>query len=204
MIKPIILNIGSGNILSLKNIIFKKNSNLKISCDEKDIEDSTHIILPGVGSYSDVMKKIKHNLDVTILKKKIETDKVFFLGICVGMQILSDEGYENGKHEGLSIIEGNVSKINTKKILPHVGWNSLNIKSKNKILEGINNETDFYFTHSYAFNLSDEKYELANTDYSVKFPSIINKDNIYGVQFHPEKSQIAGEKLIENFLKLKK
>jgi len=204
MIRPIILNIGSGNILSLKNIILKKSSNLKISCDEKDIEDSTHIILPGVGSYSDVIKKIKDNLNINNLKKKIEIDKVFFLGIWVGMQILWDEGYENGKNKGLSIIGGNVSKINTNKILPHVGWNSLNIKFKDKILEGINNQTDFYFTHSYAFNLYDEKYELANTNYGVKFPSIINKNNIYGVQFHPEKSQIAGEKLIENFLNLKK
>lgn len=101
MIKPIILNIESGNILSLKNIILKKSSDLKISCNENDIENSTHIFLPGVGSYSDVMNKIRKNLNVDFLKKKLLDDKIFFLGICVGMQILSSHGNENGQHEGL-------------------------------------------------------------------------------------------------------
>ena len=128
MIKPIILDIGSGNILSLKNIISKKNSKLKISCNESDIDDSTHIILPGVGSYSDVMKKINQNLNINFLKKKILIDKVLFLGICVGMQVLSNSGNENGEHKGLSLISGKVEKIDTDNILPHVGWNSLNIK----------------------------------------------------------------------------
>jgi len=203
MIKPIILDIGSGNILSLKNIISKKNSKLKISCNESDIDDSTHIILPGVGSYSDVMKKINQNLNINFLKKKILIDKVLFLGICVGMQVLSNSGNENGEHKGLSLISGKVEKIDTDKILPHVGWNSLNIKLQHKILEGIKNNTDFYFTHSYYYKLIDFSNEVANTDYGTKFPSVINKDRIYGVQFHPEKSQIAGEKLIENFLNLK-
>ena len=204
MIKPLILNIGSGNILSLKNIILKKNAELKISCSESDIENSTHVFLPGVGSYSDVMEKIRQNLDINFLKKKILKDRLFFLGICVGMQILSNYGNENGEHDGLSLIEGSVEKISTKNILPHVGWNSLEIKSNNQILNGIRNNTDFYFTHSYSFKLKTKSQEIASTNYGVEFPSLINKDNIYGVQFHPEKSQIAGEKLIENFLNLKK
>ncbi len=202
--KPLILNIGSGNILSLKNIILKKNVELKISCNEKDIESSTHIFLPGVGSYSDVMEKIRQNLDINFLKKKILKDRLFFLGICVGMQILSEHGYENGEHEGLSFIEGSVEKIPTNDILPHVGWNSLETKSKNKILKDISDNTDFYFTHSYYFKLTNSSNEVASTNYGIGFPSIINKENIYGVQFHPEKSQIAGEKLIENFLNLKR
>ena len=204
MIKPIILNIGSGNILSLKNIILKKFSNLKITCKESEIESSTHIFLPGVGSYSDVMDKIKKNLNVDFLKKKLLDDKIFFLGICVGMQILSNHGNENGQHKGLSIIEGNVEKIATDNILPHVGWNSLKIKNENKILKDIKDNTDFYFTHSYSFKLKNKSDEVASTNYGLSFPSIVNRDNIYGVQFHPEKSQIAGEKLIENFLNLKR
>ena len=115
------------------------------------------------------------------------------------MQILSNYGNENGEHDGLSLIEGSVEKILTKNILPHVGWNSLEIKSNNQILNGIRNNTDFYFTHSYSFKLKNKSQEIASTNYGVEFPSLINKDNIYGVQFHPEKSQIAGEKLIENF-----
>ena len=117
--------------------------------------------------------------------------------------MLSNSGNENGNHKGLSFINGNVEKIDTDNILPHVGWNSLNIKSENEILKGIKNSTDFYFTHSYYYKLIDTSNEVANTDYGIKFPSIINKDKIYGVQFHPEKSQIAGETLIQNFLNLK-
>ena len=116
MIKPIILDIGSGNILSLKNIIIKHNKNLKISCKEKDINSSTHIFLPGVGSYKDVIEKLDNKLDIKFLKKKLLEDKIFFLGICVGMQILSTTGEENGNHTGLSLIKGGVKKIDTKKI----------------------------------------------------------------------------------------
>ena len=130
MIKPIILDIGSGNILSLKNIIIKHNKNLKISCKEKDINSSTHIFLPGVGSYKDVIEKLDNKLDIKFLKKKLLEDKIFFLGICVGMQILSTTGEENGNHTGLSLIKGGVKKIDTKKNLPHVGWNSVMIKKK--------------------------------------------------------------------------
>ena len=115
------------------------------------------------------------------------------------MQILSDKGFENGEHNGLSVIEGNVSKIKTNKILPHVGWNSINIKFKNKLIENINNNTDFYFTHSYCYNLKNINYEVASTDYDIKFSSIINKDNIYGVQFHPEKVRLLEKSSSKTF-----
>lgn len=203
MTRPLILNIGSGNLLSLKNIISKKNSNLLISCKDEDIDKSTHIFLPGVGSYGDVINKLKHNVNLKLLNKKILKDKIFFLGICVGMQILSDEGSENGVFKGLSWIKGKVNKLPTKEILPHVGWNSIKIKLNDKILNGVPNLSDFYFTHSYCFKSSNIENEIAETDYGVNFPSIIKNQNIYGTQFHPEKSQIAGVKLIENFLNLK-
>ena len=203
MVKPIILDIDSGNILSLKNIINKFHNNIKISKLDRDLENCTHIFLPGVGSYSEVMKKLKKNISIELLKKKILDNKVFFLGICVGMQILSDFGYENETSKGLSIINGNVKKLNTKEILPHVGWNSLNFRNENKIFDGISGKTDFYFTHSYSFELGDSSNEIAFTNYGIKFSSVINKQNIFGTQFHPEKSQSAGIKLIKNFLELK-
>ena len=118
------------------------------------------------------------------------------------MQILSDFGYENEKYSGLSYINGKVKKLSTKEILPHVGWNSINFNNKNKILNKIPNKTDFYFTHSYAFNVTKSNNEIANTNYGINFSSIINHDNIYGTQFHPEKSQSAGVILIKNFLDL--
>ena len=203
MIKPLILNIGSGNILSLKNIICKKNSNLKISCKDEDINDASHIFLPGVGSYGEVISKLKERVNLELLNKKILKDKIFFLGICVGMQILSDEGTEKGIFKGLSWIKGEVIKIPTKEILPHVGWNSIKITSNDIILNGLPNLSDFYFTHSYCFKLSNTSNEVTRTEYGTNFPSIIKMNNIYGVQFHPEKSQIAGVKFIENFLDLK-
>lgn len=200
MTKPLILDINSGNVMSLKNIINKFNDKVKISNEENELELSTHIFLPGVGSYSEVMNKIKEKINIDLLKKKLLTDKVLFLGICVGMQVLSDIGYENETSNGLSIINGKVKKLNTKENLPHVGWNSLNLKTKNKIFEGIPNKTDFYFTHSYVFELNDSINEISSTNYGTSFTSAINKQNIFGTQFHPEKSQSAGIKLIKNFL----
>ena len=200
MTKPLILDINSGNVMSLKNIINKFNDKVKISNEESELELSTHIFLPGVGSYSEVMNKIKEKINLDLLKKKLLTDKVLFLGICVGMQVLSDIGYENETSNGLSIINGKVKKLNTKENLPHVGWNSLNLKTKNKIFEGIPNQTDFYFTHSYVFELNDTTNEISSTNYGTSFTSAINKQNIFGTQFHPEKSQSAGIKLIKNFL----
>tara|TARA_B100000427_G_C15423777_1_gene557595 strand:- start:233 stop:850 length:618 start_codon:yes stop_codon:yes gene_type:complete len=200
MTKPLILDINSGNVMSLKNIINKFNDKVKISNEESELELSTHIFLPGVGSYSEVMNKIKEKINLDLLKKKLLTDKVLFLGICVGMQVLSDIGYENETSNGLSIINGKVKKLNTKENLPHVGWNSLNLKTKNKIFEGIPNQTDFYFTHSYVLELNDTTNEISSTNYGTSFTSAINKQNIFGTQFHPEKSQSAGIKLIKNFL----
>ena len=203
MIKPLILDVGCGNILSLKNIILKKTSKILISCSEEDIKNSTHIFLPGVGSFSKVISKFKEKINTEFLKKHIFERKVFLLGICVGMQILSDEGDECGLQKGLSWINGKVEKIPTNEILPHVGWNSINIKNKDPIINGIPNLSDFYFTHSYCFVTANHANVIATTNYEFDFPSIIKKDNIYGLQFHPEKSQSAGEKLIENFLELK-
>ncbi len=202
MIKPIILNIDSGNILSLKNIIQQFSDKLKVTNLEEDITSATHIFLPGVGSYSEVMKKLNQKINLKLLKKQVFEKKIYLLGICVGMQILSDFGYENEKYSGLSYINGKVKKLSTKEILPHVGWNSINFNNKNKILNKIPNKTDFYFTHSYAFNLTKSNNEIANTNYGINFSSIINQDNIYGTQFHPEKSQSAGVILIKNFLDL--
>ena len=203
MIKPIILNIDSGNILSLKNIIQQFSDKLKVTNLEEDITRATHIFLPGVGSYSEVMKKLNQKINLKLLKKQVFEKKIYLLGICVGMQILSDFGYENEKYSGLSYINGKVKKLSTKEILPHVGWNSINFNNKNKILNKIPNKTDFYFTHSYAFNVNKSNNEIANTNYGINFSSIINQDNIYGTQFHPEKSQSAGVILIKNFLDLK-
>jgi imidazole glycerol-phosphate synthase subunit HisH len=202
MIKPLILDINSGNILSLKNIILRFSKNVSIGNNDNNILNATHIFLPGVGSYSQVMQNVKNTVNIKLLKKKLLENEAMFLGICVGMQVLSDCGYENGKSEGLSLINGSVKKMDTKEILPHVGWNSINFNKKSKLLNQIPNKSDFYFTHSYSYHLEDSTSVISNTNYGLSFPSIINKLNIYGTQFHPEKSQSNGIKLIKNFLEL--
>ena len=203
MIKPLIIDIEAGNILSLKNILSFLTDEVVVSNKDAEIENSTHIFLPGVGSYSNVISKAKNLLNLSLLKNQVIIKKKPILGICVGMQIMSDIGKEDGAYKGLSLINGCVEKIKTNKILPHVGWNSIEFTMHNNILDGIPNGTDFYFTHSYYFNTENKKDNLAITSYDINFPSIINKNNIYGVQFHPEKSQEAGIKLISNFLKIK-
>lgn len=202
MIKPLILDINSGNILSLKNIILKFSKNVSIGNNDNNILNATHIFLPGVGSYSQVMQNVKNRVNIKLLKKKLLENEAMFLGICVGMQVLSDYGYENDKSEGLSLIKGSVKKMETKEVLPHVGWNSINFNKKSKLLNQIPNKSDFYFTHSYSYHLEDRSSVISNTNYGLSFPSIINKLNIYGTQFHPEKSQSNGIKLIKNFLEL--
>ena len=196
MTKPLILDINSGNVMSLKNIINKFNDKVKISNEENELELSTHIFLPGVGSYSEVMNKIKEKINIEFLKKKLLTDKVLFLGICVGMQVLSDIGYENETSNGLSIINGKVKKLNTKENLPHVGWNSLILK-QNKIFEGIPNKTDFYFIHSYVFELNDQLMRFLNKLWN-KFYKAINKQNILVHSFIQKKS-ICWNKIDKKF-----
>ena len=203
MNKVCILNFGSGNIQSLKVSINLLDIPCKLTDSKKDIENASHIILPGVGSYKRVLIKLKKKFDIDFLEKQIILKGKYLLGICVGMQILSTAGFEHGLCNGLDWIPGNVNKIDNKKlVLPHVGWNDVVVKQKNKILKN-KNLNIFYFTHSYAFKCSDKKNVLGTTFYGKVFDSMINKDNIYGVQFHPEKSQVNGLFFLKNFLSLK-
>ena len=124
-----------------------------------------------------------------------------FLGICVGMQLMATTGEEFGEFEGLGWIEGKVKKMKSK-ILPHIGWNDITIKKDSKIFSGLNEHKDFYFVHSFHFDLKDKNLVVAETEYGEKFCSIFQKENIIGVQFHPEKSQKTGQVLLKNFLSL--
>ena len=197
-----IIDYGCGNTRSIQSSINFLGYKALISNDNKIIKKSSHIILPGVGSYFNALKKVKLNLDLNFLKEEILKKKKPILGICVGMQILSTYGYEFKKTSGLNWIKGNVVKMKNKpNIIPQVGWNNLKIFSKNnKLLEKIDYQDYFYFLHSFKFNVKNKKNVIAYTEYNEKFCSIINKENIIGVQFHPEKSQTSGLKLLKNFI----
>ena len=203
MKKVCILDYGSGNTRSVYNLIATITDNVSISNAITDIENASHIILPGVGSFGASMDKINQLLPMETIKASLFEQKKPFLGICVGMQVLADEGFEFDSYKGLGWIPGSISKIECGDLpLPHVGWNSIQKNKESILLKGIEDETDFYFVHSYAFYPTNKEFIVASTIYSETFCSVIEKDNIFGVQFHPEKSQVAGKKLMENFLNI--
>jgi glutamine amidotransferase len=196
-----IVDLDTGNLASLLSALNKLNINFKICKNSFDFEDVDKIILPGVGAFKDLMKKIKEkNMDKTILAKIGKN--VPILGVCVGFQILFSGSNEHGDCSGLNLIKGNFInfKDENKKIkVPHVGWNECKILNKNKLFQDIEDNSDFYFTHSYYLKNYNIKNVVTKTMYNLNFVSSINKKNIYGVQFHPEKSQLNGLKIIKNF-----
>ena len=204
MIKVCILDYGSGNVKSVFNVINHLGYNVEISNSLTAIKNSTHLILPGVGSYVSAMEKIKKNIPLDCLENSVFVDGKPFLGICVGMQVLSEFGNEFERSNGLGWIDGSVNKLKSNKLpLPHVGWNNIDLKIKKSLTDGLKDNKDFYFVHSYIFEASNPKNVIATTFYGNNFASIINKDNIYGVQFHPEKSQRAGQLILKNFIQSK-
>ena len=194
----------SGNIGSIKkainDIIKDKPYQLKIIQSQFDPNQFSKIILPGQGAYATLIANLKKLKIFNSLKIYLENNFPY-LGICVGMQILSDVGYEDKITKGLGIIHGEIKKFAKENlIIPHMGWNSLKLNKDDRILTSSFNKKDFYFVHSFIFEKVKESDVLATTKYGKYFPSVVNKGNIYGVQFHPEKSHKNGLKLIKNFI----
>ena len=194
----------SGNIGSIKkairDLIKEKPYQLKVIQGSFIPNNFDKIILPGQGAFATLVSNLKKLKIINPLRQYLENDRPY-LGICVGMQILSDEGYEDQITKGLGIIPGKTKKFSNKKlIIPHMGWNTVSINKKDTIIKNNLNEKDFYFVHSYIYKNINKENILGLTTYGKKFPSIINKGNIYGVQFHPEKSHKNGLKLIKNFI----
>tara|TARA_A100001015_G_scaffold238936_1_gene272073 strand:- start:797 stop:1423 length:627 start_codon:yes stop_codon:yes gene_type:complete len=199
--KVCIIDFETGNIGSVSNLLEKLNINFCISAKDEDIRNSSHLILPGVGSFAKAVNKLRDKVNLNTLNDEVLNNEKPILGICVGMQIMAEVGNEFGVTKGLGWIKGSVDKINSKDLpLPHIGWNEVCFEKKNKLFLNLISNSDFYFVNSYYFNLKNEDNMIASTIYGIKFPSIINKNNIFGVQFHPEKSQLIGQKIILNFL----
>ena len=211
----VIIDYGSGNIKSVYNSVkktlqnFNKSYELKVSKNLSEIKKADKIILPGVGSFDQCMNRIRKTNDlVETLYDQVIIKKKLFLGICVGMQILADHGYENRKTKGLSWINGEVKPLKkfidyfTNLKIPHMGWNNLSFYEHNYLLDDITNNDQFYFVHSYFFDIKHKKNIICNTQYGINIPAIVNQDNIFGFQFHPEKSGRSGLKILYNWLKL--
>ena len=197
----LILDYGSGNVKSVLNICKYIQDNTLISNDIENIKKCSHIILPGVGSFKSSMDKIKKNLPLEEIMNQIINKQKPILGICVGMQVLANIGYEFGECSGLSLIDGSVKKLETNKYpLPNIGWNNIIIEKDSVIFKKLDNDNSFYFVHSFAFSAKNKDDIIASSLYEKKFVCAIQKKNIFGVQFHPEKSQKSGIQLLKNFI----
>jgi glutamine amidotransferase len=194
-----VLDYGMGNINSVFNSLSYLGYESRIVSSAQEIEECSHLIVPGVGSYATAMVNIiELGLDIEMAKHAQQGKPL--LGICLGMQILSTSGQEGGAVNGLGLIPGSVELLDLFDLpVPHVGWNSLQFNFDHPISHNVKKHVDFYFVHSYFFNAENDKDILATTQYGKQFSAIVAKKNIVGVQFHPEKSQDNGLLLIENF-----
>jgi imidazole glycerol-phosphate synthase subunit HisH len=198
-----ILDYGSGNVKSVFNLISVVEPKTVVSNDSKVIEDASHIVLPGVGAFGAAMRRMRDALPLGVLEQVVLEKKRPFLGICVGMQVLADYGTEFGRHEGLGWISGSVNRLEAAGLrLPHIGWNNIAPAQEHPLLTGFEADPDFYYVHSFAFKPANPANLLATSEYGSPFAAGVCRENILGVQFHPEKSQQAGQRLIRNFLAL--
>ena len=204
-----IVDYNSGNISSVINSfkeVAKDKVNIKVTADLKNIKSSDKVVLPGQGSFKSCIDALNNiNGLVDTLNEFTIDNKKPLLGICVGLQMFADVGYEETETKGLGWISGKVSKINNengKYKLPHIGWNQINIVKDSKIYKDIENNSHMYFVHSYELIPEDKNVISATTDYSSKIVCSIEKENIFGTQFHPEKSDKMGLRIIENFITL--
>jgi glutamine amidotransferase len=195
-----IVDVGIGNIGSLRNALHSQGWDTVSVSTPGDFAGLTHLFLPGVGAFAAAMARLNQTSMIEPIRHFAAKGHPV-MGICVGMQILAETGIEGGHTHGLALIPGKVLPIASKTglRLPHVGWNQARQSRAHPLLKGIRNDVDFYFVNSYRFVASEMETVLAETDYAERFPSLISKGNVVGAQFHPEKSQTNGLRLLDNF-----
>lgn len=203
MKKPsvLIVDYGMGNTGSVLNALAALGVQAHCSRKPVDFEKASHLIVPGVGSFRTCMEHIAHFDLKPLLAREVLDRKKPYLGICLGMQILADYGEEGGGYDGLGWLPGRTERLTGKVRLPHVGWNDVVPTQKSHLFSGISKPI-FYFVHNYAFTPREATFIAAETKYGEEFVSAVEHENIFGVQFHPEKSQRAGLELLSNFVKI--
>lgn len=198
-----ILDYNMGNLGSIFNMFKKIGFESIITNDKEKIRQASKIILPGVGSFNHAMKNLKKTNLIPLLNKKVIEDKTPILGICLGMQILAKDS-EEGTIPGLGWIDAHVKKFAPSELpIPHMGWNYINIAKDHPLVNNMNKESRFYFVHSYYLSCNNISDIITETDYGARFTSSIAHKNIYGVQFHPEKSHRHGMQLLKNFAEMR-
>ncbi len=196
-----IIDYDVGNVRNVERALKKVGLDAVITRDEQVIDESQAIVLPGVGAFRDSMKALKASGLIPCIRRNVNKGK-YILGICLGMQLLYENSYEDGVYEGLGFLKGDIVKLDVPFKVPHMGWNSL-IKAKDDpLVEHLGNEAFVYFVHSYYLKPVDQADVVMWSDYGVEVPAIIRQGNIIGMQFHPEKSGGVGEQLLENFKEL--
>lgn len=201
-----IINYGMGNIKSVYNAIDTLGHQAILLDQPEMIDDVERIILPGVGTFSEGMTKLKERKWIEPLSEQVHVKKKPLLGICLGMQLLASSGTECGNCLGLGFIEGVVKKINFKDKelrLPHIGWNTVSFSSKSKLYENLGADQDYYFIHSYVFTPDKLDCISGICNYGIDFVASVEKENIFGTQYHPEKSHKAGLAVLKNFIEYK-
>ena len=189
------------NLRSLENTLRRLGHEVQVTSDPKIVSAATKLILPGVGAFGDGMRSLN---ELGLAQPFIEKVKAGTptLGICLGMHLLFTESEEFGRHQGLDLLEGCVVKLPANLRVPHMGWNQLHSKQTNGLTKGIAELSFVYFVHSYYAEPKSAEIVLATTDYEIDFPAIVHAKNIWATQFHPEKSQHVGERLLDNFARL--
>jgi len=193
-----IIDYEVGNLHNLKNALDYQNLPCEIVTDPARVASASHVILPGVGAFRPAMAHLKDSGMIPAIQAHVDAGKPF-LGICVGMQLLFDVGEEDGETEGLGLISGRIVRFQHNLKIPQIGWNQVEFNRPDPLLAKVDNGSYFYFVHSYHAVLENTEEGLGMADYGVVFPAIVRKNNVWGAQFHPEKSQNAGLQLLANF-----
>ncbi|HBO44499.1 MAG TPA: imidazole glycerol phosphate synthase subunit HisH [Planctomycetaceae bacterium] len=195
-----IIDYGMGNLRSVQKGFEHVGHEAIVTSDPAEVDRADKVVLPGVGAFEDAIAELKRQKMVDPVLRAIESGKPF-LGICLGLHLLFDESFENGRHEGLGVLRGKVVRFELpdEYTVPHMGWNQLLIRRRAPVLAGIEEGTQVYFVHSYYVVPDDPSVVATETDYHEPFCSMIWRDNIFATQFHPEKSQAEGLKMLKNF-----
>lgn len=198
--KTVIINCGEGNVNSVQKMMARINNDTSVTSSPAEIEKADRIILPGIGHFQKAMEALNRLGLLEPLNEAVLNRKTPILGICLGMQLMSQSS-EEGNTKGLGWIQGEVVRFreDVKIKVPHMGWNTIRIKKQSRLMYDVDEGTAFYFAHAYHWRSQDPATILCETDYGVSFPSAIEKENIFGVQFHPEKSHDDGLQLLRNF-----
>jgi glutamine amidotransferase len=195
----VVINYNVGNVRSVCNAFGHIGCDVKLSCEPRDIEGAAGLVLPGVAAFGYAVDALGNLAE---LIKKVALSGKPLLGICVGFQMLFEKSCEYGRHNGLGLVSGSVVPIPPEQTVPHMGWNLVKLSENMDLFTGLGSQKHFYFAHSFYADVTDSRAKIAYTDYGFDLPASVQKANIYGTQFHPEKSSQAGLKVLKNFVQI--